>query len=266
MLIILSRIRHVCNKRQELLISVDYLDKPLKPINKQFAHKNEIIQPHTSTLYTPTSHTHKPSLIPIQSTHTGPPILHRAFSIFHFSFDMKLLITQRSHTKQTFPLLWSNSCCSHPLWSNTHERGGPIGLDDLTMYSMPFALKRRMREELNTEMELNDFQFLTRFMYLAKAGKSFAEYEMDYIYISISKEKSENLLNLVPNSDEVENFKFVDKNELQKIIFDLKFTPWSLYLLHHFIFDWWDKLGTPQWDNTHTKKIYYADDITNFKI
>nr|AZL94746.1 isopentenyl diphosphate isomerase [Nephromyces sp. MMRI] len=134
------------------------------------------------------------------------------------------------------------------------------------MNSMKFALKRRMKEELNMEMELNDFQFLTRFMYLARAGDLFAEYEMDYIYISISKENSENLLNLLPNFDEICNFKFVDKYELQKLISELKFTPWSLYLLHHFIFDWWDKLGTPFWDNTHTQKIYYTDDITDFKI
>jgi isopentenyl-diphosphate delta-isomerase len=41
--------------------------------------------------------------------------LHRAFSAFLFrSGDKKLLLQQRSEKKQTWPLVWSNSCCGHP--------------------------------------------------------------------------------------------------------------------------------------------------------
>lgn len=44
---------------------------------------------------------------------TGP--LHRAFSVFLFSPDNKLLLQQRAACKVTFPSVWTNTCCSHPL-------------------------------------------------------------------------------------------------------------------------------------------------------
>ena len=43
-------------------------------------------------------------------------LLHRAFSVFLFNSDGKLLLQQRSDKKITFPLYWANTCCSHPLF------------------------------------------------------------------------------------------------------------------------------------------------------
>lgn len=42
-------------------------------------------------------------------------MLHRAFSVFLFNSKNQLLLQQRSHKKITFPLCWTNTCCSHPL-------------------------------------------------------------------------------------------------------------------------------------------------------
>jgi len=47
---------------------------------------------------------------------TGNP--HRAFSVFLLNQDNQLLIHQRSKKKITFPSLWTNSCCSHPLYND----------------------------------------------------------------------------------------------------------------------------------------------------
>ena len=44
-------------------------------------------------------------------------LLHRAFSVFLFNADDKLLLQQRASTKITFPSLWTNTCCSHPLYN-----------------------------------------------------------------------------------------------------------------------------------------------------
>ena len=41
--------------------------------------------------------------------------LHRAFSLFVFNGRNELLMTQRSEDKVTFPGMWTNTCCSHPL-------------------------------------------------------------------------------------------------------------------------------------------------------
>ena len=52
---------------------------------------------------------------------TGLAPLHRAFSVFLLkrsspsSDGFELLMQQRSAEKLTFPLLWANSCCSHPI-------------------------------------------------------------------------------------------------------------------------------------------------------
>ena len=43
-------------------------------------------------------------------------LLHRAFSVFLFSEDGKLLLQQRASNKITFPSVWTNTCCSHQLY------------------------------------------------------------------------------------------------------------------------------------------------------
>jgi isopentenyl-diphosphate delta-isomerase len=43
---------------------------------------------------------------------------HRAFSVFLFNQQNQLLLHQRSEKKITFPSLWTNSCCSHPLYND----------------------------------------------------------------------------------------------------------------------------------------------------
>jgi isopentenyl-diphosphate delta-isomerase len=40
--------------------------------------------------------------------------LHRAFSVFIFDHNNRLLLQQRSAQKQAWPFFWSNSCCGHP--------------------------------------------------------------------------------------------------------------------------------------------------------
>ncbi len=41
--------------------------------------------------------------------------LHRAFSVFLFNTRNELLLQQRAASKITFPNVWTNTCCSHPL-------------------------------------------------------------------------------------------------------------------------------------------------------
>lgn len=43
-------------------------------------------------------------------------LLHRAFSVFLFRpADGRLLLQKRADEKITFPSMWTNTCCSHPL-------------------------------------------------------------------------------------------------------------------------------------------------------
>ena len=42
-------------------------------------------------------------------------LCHRAFSVFLFDKENRLLLQQRASEKITFPSYWTNTCCSHPL-------------------------------------------------------------------------------------------------------------------------------------------------------
>ena len=52
--------------------------------------------------------------MPKDGAHGSKTPLHRGFSLFLFDREGRLLLQQRSHTKKTWPLVWSNSVCGHP--------------------------------------------------------------------------------------------------------------------------------------------------------
>jgi len=77
--------------------------------------------------------------------------LHRAFSIFLFNETGQLLLQQRALHKKTWPGIWSNSCCGHPLPGE----------------SLADAAKRRLYQELHlTAGDL--FLALPHFRYRAR--------------------------------------------------------------------------------------------------
>lgn len=69
--------------------------------------------------------------------HHGDTPLHRAFSLFLFDDEGKILVTQRAEEKVTWPGVWSNSMCGHP------------GPDE----SREDAIMRRAEEELGCKVK-----------------------------------------------------------------------------------------------------------------
>jgi isopentenyl-diphosphate delta-isomerase len=66
-------------------------------------------------------------------------MLHRAFSVFLLNTKNELLLQQRSSSKVTFPLYWTNTCCSHPLF-NENEANATEGARS--------AARRKLQHEL----------------------------------------------------------------------------------------------------------------------
>ena len=135
--------------------------------------------------------------------HDGEGVLHRAFSLFIFSGDGKLLLQQRSSGKRLWPLYWSNSCCSHPREGETMDE----------------AVRRRLLQELGLACDL---QFLYKFQYQAPYEDIGSENEICWVYIGVTDDEPR------PNPNEVEGHRWVTSSELDHEMTSKPedFTPW----------------------------------------
>ena len=103
-------------------------------------------------------------------------LLHRAFSVFLFDSSNRLLLQQRASEKITFPDMWTNTCCSHPLGVS-----GETGADlESAIMGVKRAAQRKLDHELGIKKEqvpLQDFNFLTRIHYMAPSDGKWGEHE-----------------------------------------------------------------------------------------
>jgi isopentenyl-diphosphate delta-isomerase len=109
-------------------------------------------------------------------TNIDKGLLHRAFSVFLFNDKNELLLQQRATEKITFPDMWTNTCCSHPLSIPT-ETGANL-VDSIA--GAKRAAQRKLEHELGINKEqvpFEDFHFLTRIHYKAPSDGKWGEHE-----------------------------------------------------------------------------------------
>ncbi|THH03830.1 hypothetical protein EW145_g5974 [Phellinidium pouzarii] len=163
-------------------------------------------------------------------------LLHRAFSVFVFRpSDARLLLQQRASEKITFPDMWTNTCCSHPLDDFEEEK------EMKDQLGVRIAASRKLEHELGipqTQTPVDAFQYLTRIHYLAPSNGLWGEHEVDYILFLTAD------VNVTPNANEIRDHKYVSKAELQAMFEDSAnlFTPWFKLIARDFLFGWWDTL------------------------
>ncbi|KAK6544555.1 isopentenyl-diphosphate delta-isomerase idi1 [Orbilia ellipsospora] len=164
-------------------------------------------------------------------------LLHRAFSVFLFDSEGRLLLQQRADEKITFPGLWTNTCCSHPL-GIPGETGDTL---EAAIVGVRRAAQRKLDQELGIpakQVPLDKFEFLTRIHYKAPSDGLWGEHEIDYILFIQTK------VDVNPNPNEVKDTKYVTADELKQMFQDpeLKFTPWFKLICETMLFEWWTSL------------------------
>lgn len=116
-------------------------------------------------------------------------VLHRAFSVFLFNPQGKMLLQQRALTKYHSAGLWTNTCCSHPRPGET--------LDD--------AVTRRLIEEMGITAKVSKaFDFI----YQAELPDHLNEHEFDHVFIGNYDDE------VRPNHLEVANFVYQSIEEV----------------------------------------------------
>lgn len=110
-------------------------------------------------------------------TNINKGLLHRAFSVFLFDpTSGKLLLQRRALEKITFPNMWTNTCCSHPLAVRDE-------LEEEEQIGVRRAAQRKLEHELGIPPEqvpVDEFQYLTRIHYLAECeGGVWGEHESE---------------------------------------------------------------------------------------
>ena len=138
-------------------------------------------------------------------------LLHRAFSVFLIDSKGKLILQQRAASKYHCPLLYANTCCSHP-------RDGETILE---------AASRRLMEEMG--LKCADLRELFQFSYNLVLPNGLIENEYNHVIIGTT----DNLP--VINKEEVESYL---KKDLISVYYDTlqnadKYAPWFITLMQH---------------------------------
>ena len=142
--------------------------------------------------------------MPKSFVHGATTPLHRGFSLFLFDRDGRLLLQRRSHTKKTWPLVWSNSVCGHPA---LHESNSE-------------AAKRRLSYELG--MQAKHIEEVAPYRYTF-VRDGVMENEVCPILVGFTDDEPR------PNKDEIEAVRWVAWPEFLREIEAQKgaYTEWS---------------------------------------
>jgi isopentenyl-diphosphate delta-isomerase len=144
------------------------------------------------------------------TVHTAQTPLHLAFSCHVFDGAGQLLVTRRALTKTTWPGVWTNSFCGHPVPGE----------------SMEDAIARRASAELG--ITVRDVKLvLPDFRYRAIDASGIVENEICPVYRAVSTDA------VHANPDEVSEWEWVDPTSLTTAASaaPYAFSPWLVWQL-----------------------------------
>ena len=179
------------------------------------------------------------------TAHYGSGFLHRAFSVLVFDSDDRILLQKRSSDKITFPGVWANSCCSHPLDVES-ERNGFQGTI--------VAAIRKMEQELGVDpstLKAEDFIPASRMLYWSRSDDEWLEKELDHLLIL----RKDIVCN--PNPNEIEELRWFNREEFSEFMDSFTtpnsdsttteknvIAPWFKLIVDNLLEDWWSDLDS----------------------
>ncbi|GAA0469912.1 isopentenyl-diphosphate Delta-isomerase [Streptomyces stramineus] len=137
------------------------------------------------------------------SAHQAPGKLHRAFSVFLFDAEGRMLLQQRALTKYHSPGVWSNACCGHPYPEEAPEA----------------AAVRRTHEELGLKAA-NLLPAGTVTYYHPDEISGLVEHEYNHLFVGIVDQPTD------PDPEEVHATRFVTQRELAELQAEKPFSAW----------------------------------------
>ena len=161
--------------------------------------------------------------------HRNEGIRHRAFSVLIFDSEGRLLVQKRASEKITFPGVWANSCCSHPLDIES-EKNGPEGV--MT------AAKRKLHQELGIPLNETDgwiFHHIGRMEYACRWNEDWIEREIDHIMVVRADPTVDHNLN------EISEVLWAKPGEVKKMMdgngkwHDQVIAPWFRLIWQHYV-------------------------------
>lgn len=148
-------------------------------------------------------------------------VLHRAFSVFVFDRQGRLLLQQRALQKYHGGGLWTNTCCSHPYPEEAVEQ----------------AATRRLQEEMGFTTPLEKIFVFT---YRAAVENNLVEHEYDHVFAGEYEGE------IAKNIAEVSDYRYRDMQEIRELL-DVKpeaFTSW-FRLAFPRLESWWQERYGP---------------------
>ncbi|MEV0233885.1 isopentenyl-diphosphate Delta-isomerase [Nonomuraea sp. NPDC050786] len=142
---------------------------------------------------------------PKSEVHGRETPLHLAFSSYVFDHEGRVLLTRRADRKVTWPGIWTNSCCGHPLPGEPLDR----------------AVERRLSYELGLAVKSIDLMLPT-FAYRAVMANGIVEHELCPVYrVTVSSP-------VVPNPEEVGETRWMPWKEFTEGVLNglLAISPW----------------------------------------
>ena len=173
--------------------------------------------------------------------HRGAGAFHRAFSVLLFNTKGEMLLQQRSGEKVTFPHVWANACCSHPLYS-------PEELDEANAMGVKRAALRKLEQELGIDpstVSTDDMTFMTKMRYAARMNQEWIEREVDHILVMCAD------VELAVNPNEVADVMWVNQEALEAMLVEDRppeqaVAPWFRCIASRIMNPaWWEGFNNP---------------------